>query len=189
MKQKKKKFLKEFLKERKEVGAVAPSSKYLCRKICNPIDFENTSVIVELGPGTGVVTRELISNMKEGTKLFIFETNESFYHTLKEELKAHENIHLFNTSAENIVREIENYDIQPEGVDAVVSSLPLAVIPKEIVHAIIENSKFALKKGGKYIQFQYSLNALKLLKSEFTEVKINFTPMNVPPAFVYTCVK
>lgn len=191
MKQKKKKkiFLKEFLKERKEVGSVTPSSKYLCRKICKPINFEVSDVIVELGPGTGVVTREIVRRMKPGTTLLIFETNEEFYETLKDEFADKENIYLFNTSAENILTELNNLGYNEKSVSAVVSSLPLTVIPKEIVNAIVSNSIKSLKSEGLYIQFQYSLNALKLLKKKFSEVKINFTPMNVPPAFVYTCKK
>lgn len=191
MKQKKKKrtFLKEFLKERKEVGSVTPSSKFLCRKICKPINFDHADVIVELGPGTGVVTREIISNMKSTTQLLVFETNEEFYDTLNEEFADNENIHLFNTSAENVLIELKNLGFKENSVSAVVSSLPLTVIPNEIVNAIVSNSIKSLEDNGLFIQFQYSLNALKLLKKKFSEVKVNFTPMNVPPAFVYTCNK
>ena len=42
-------------------------------------------------------------------------------------------------------------------------------------------------KDGVYVQFQYSLNAHKLLKKKFNKVTLDFTPINMPPAFVYRC--
>lgn len=63
------------------------------------------------------------------------------------------------------------------------------MIPDDVVHRILTNSDNALAENGKYIQFQYSLNAKKKLQSYFSEVKINFTPLNIPPAFVYICSK
>ena len=50
-------FLGEFIKERKTVGAIAPSSKFLMKKMIAPIDFQKADVIVELGPGNGVFTK------------------------------------------------------------------------------------------------------------------------------------
>lgn len=183
------KFIKEFMKERKQVGAVAPSSKHLCKRMCKYIDFEKVKVIVELGPGTGVVTRELISRMNKDTLLFVLETNETFYLELKEEFKNLPNVQLYNQSAENIIGVLKENNLTEASVDTVVSSLPLTVIPKNIVDKIVINSKKSLKENGQYIQFQYSLNAKKLLKKTFKNVKINFVPINVPPAFVYVCNK
>ena len=183
------KFIKEFMKEKKQVGAVAPSSKQLCNKMCKPIDFVKAEVIVELGPGTGVVTRELVSRMNPDTRLLVLETNKTFYESLKEEFKDNKNIHLYNRSAEDIIDVLKENELNEESVDAVVSSLPLTVIPNEIVNKIVINSKKSLKVKGQYIQFQYSLNAKKLLKRVFKEVKISFTPINMPPAFIYTCKK
>jgi phospholipid N-methyltransferase len=40
-----------------------------------------------------------------------------------------------------------------------------------------------------YVQFQYSLNAKKAIKTLFRSVDITFTAANFPPAFVYTCRK
>ena len=54
-------FFNEFLKERKTVGAVAPSSKFLMKRMFAPIDFDKADVIVELGPGNGVFTKGLLA--------------------------------------------------------------------------------------------------------------------------------
>ena len=57
---KKRSFITQFLKESKMVGSVRPSSRFLMEKMLQNIDFENSKIIVELGPGTGVFTYEIL---------------------------------------------------------------------------------------------------------------------------------
>lgn len=181
-----KKFLKTFFQDRKHVGAVAPSSRFLVNKMCSQIDFKNAKVILELGPGTGVFTRELLDRMTKDCKLFVFELNNEFYNMLKSEFDD-PRIVLLNRSADEINLVLEEYNIKK--VDAVLSSLPLAVLPDRIKKKIVISSWFALNEGGKYLQYQYSLNAKKLLQMKFGRLKIHFVPVNVPPAFVYVGTK
>ena len=65
-------FLGEFIKGRKTVGAVAPSSKFLMKKMIAPIDFQKADVIVELGPGNGVFTKAILERMKQTIKVVFF---------------------------------------------------------------------------------------------------------------------
>lgn len=179
-------FLKEFFKERKQTGAVAPSSKYLMRHMLKPIDFSKAKVIVELGPGNGVFTKGLLDKMAPDALLFSFELNSSFYEFIKNTI-SDKRLILVNDSAEKMEDYLKQYHFT--STDYIVSSLPLAVIPEEIKNSIIEISQKILSEEGNYIQFQYSLNAKKLLEKNFKKVKVNFTAINIPPAFIYTCSK
>lgn len=181
-----KKFIKTFFQDRKQVGAVAPSWRFLVNKMCNQINFDEAKVIVEFGPGTGVFTLELLKRMHPETKLIVLELNEEFYQLLQEKIDDSRMI-LRNESAEKIGDLLKEYGF--EKADAILSSLPLAVIPNEIRDAILDNSYKYLKPGGHYIQYQYSLNAKKLIQKTFDDVRIGFVPVNVPPAFVYTASK
>lgn len=180
----KKNFFKTYLKEKKVVGAVAPSSKFLRKKMLANIDFSKDLVIVEFGPGTGVFTKEIIKQMTPKSVLYVFELNEVFYDSLVEVIDD-PRVKIFHDSAEK-VEYFLNHD-NYHHADIVMSSLPLAVIPEQVKIEILTASKKVLGTHGQYIQFQYSLNAKKLLKSYFTEMNISFTPVNIPPAFVYTC--
>ena len=60
------------------------------------LKFDNDIVIIELGSGTGVITKEIINRMSKNSKLICFETNISFYNDLKEKFK--DNICLINDS-------------------------------------------------------------------------------------------
>jgi phospholipid N-methyltransferase len=61
------------------------------------------------------------------------------------------------------------------------------MIPNGIVKNILHHVKKVLQPAGMFLQYQYSLNAYKKLKSTFKNVEVNFTPMNIPPAFVFIC--
>lgn len=123
--------------------------------------------------------------MRPDAKLLAFEINPTFIEELKQ---INDNrLILINDSAEKI-----EYYLNENGytsADYIVSSLPFAMIPDTVVHSILTNADNALSENGKYIQFQYSLNAKKKLEGYFSEVSINFTLLNLPPAFIYVCKK
>lgn len=179
-------FLKQFWQEKKMVGAMSPSSRYLAHKMLKNIDFKKAKVLVELGPGTGVFTKKILAAMNPDAKLLVFELNDNFYNNLKEEI-SDERMTLIHDSAEFIQKYLKESELLY--TDYVISSLPLANFPNKVKSNILNASYDSLKNQGKYIQFQYSLNARKFLEERFESVHIAFTPLNFPPAFVYTCIK
>lgn len=182
----KKNFRKQFWKDKKMVGAMVPSSKYLASKMLENVDFTKVKTIVELGPGTGVFTDEIIEHLTPDAQLFVFELNDNFFNALEERIKD-ERVHIIHDSAEHINVHLAKHDL--ENVDVVISSLPLAVFSPDLRQSVLDASYDILKDSGKYIQFQYSLQARKMLKARYPKVNISFTPLNFPPAFVYTCKK
>jgi phosphatidylethanolamine/phosphatidyl-N-methylethanolamine N-methyltransferase len=181
---KKLKFFKEFWKERRVVGAISPSSIFLAKKMISSIDFKSARILVEFGPGTGIFTKEILKNMVPDAKLLVFETQKSFCDQIEQEIKDDRMI-LINDSAEKIGEHLQKHGF--ELADHIISSLPFTVIPTQIKTAILTQSVKYLAIKGTFLQFQYSLNAHKLLKSRFKSVKLDFTPMNIPPAFIYRC--
>ena len=184
---KKRDFIQQFFKEKKTVGAISPSSKFLAKKMMENINFDDSKVIVELGAGTGVFTRKLLRNLPNDGKLFVFELHKPFYKKLANEFKNDERIVLINDNAEKIRVYLQEYNY--DYADVILSSLPLANFKKELVLEILKNSYLSLKNDGLYVQFQYSLKSKKRLFEIFDEVDLTFTPRNIPPAFVYTCKK
>ena len=183
---KKRSFINQFMKDKKMVGSIRPSSKYLMNKMLENIDFNTARVIVELGPGTGVFTYEILKRMSQDSVLLIFELNQGFMRTLRKNIKDKRAIFIYD-SAEKIQEYIQKHELGQ--ADAIISSLPLYNFPQELRDTIVNNSFEALKDTGKYIQFQYTKQAKKMLQAKFSTVSISFTPLNFPPAFVYTCDK
>ncbi len=64
--------INELIKDRK-VGAIASTSNQLTKRMLNKIDFEKATVLVEYGPGKGIITKQLLNLMRKDTTLFVFE--------------------------------------------------------------------------------------------------------------------
>lgn len=154
--------------------------------MCDRIDFSTAKVIVELGPGTGVFTHELLKRASKDTRIFVFELNETFYKLLTEKIDD-PRVVLYNKSADEIDIIFKEHGVQ--NVDAVLSSLPLAVIPDHTKKRILLKVYESLRCGGIYVQYQYSLASKKLIKMCFPKMKISFTSINLPPAFIYVGTK
>ncbi len=180
------KFLKTFFKERKQVGAVAPSSRFLVKKMCSKVNFNNADVLIELGPGTGAFTNEILKRAKSDAKIFIFELNEDFYKVLSKKFND-DRIILVNESAEKIKSVLLEHGV--EEADAVISSLPLTIIPEPVKTNIVKAAHHILKPNGTYVQYQYSLSAKKLLESFYGKLNLKFSLINIPPAFIYVGTK
>lgn len=179
-------FLKQFFKEKKMVGSMIPSSRFLASKMLNHLPIHEAKVVVELGPGTGVFTKKIIQKLGEHTQFIVIELNPEFYNALKNTFN-HPNVHLKHDSADKIGQFIQELGF--EKADLIISSLPLANFPNELRNRLLLTSEKFLSEEGKFVQFQYSLQSKKALKKVFKTVKLDFTIFNFPPAFVYTCTK
>lgn len=173
------------IKSFKTSGTITPSSKVLIKALLAPIDFTAARCIIELGPGTGCVTRSILERMHPDCVLICFEVNSDFIGQL--EALQDSRLRVVNACASSIRTILDDLDI--EEVDHIVSSLPLALIDDEVVKRILESVRANLREGGRYLQYQYSLSNYAELKPIFKNVKLDFTFRNMPPAFVYECTK
>ena len=80
-------------------------------------------------------------------------------------------------------------ELNKEKADVIVSSLPLAILPKTLRKRIVIEANKLLNENGEFIQFQYTLQSLKLFKKVFKTVTVRHCLFNMPPAFVYSCKK
>lgn len=179
------KFLVEYFKSPRTVGAVAPSSDRLAKKMVSDINFETASCIVEYGPGTGVFTDRLVEGKKEDTILLLIEYNKEFCKQLEERYRGYDNIILINDSAENVDKYLKLYNINR--VDYVVSGLPFASLQKNVSNKILRKTRDILRKDGVFITFQYTLLKKEFIAGYFRKIDLERVVRNVPPAYVLKC--
>jgi len=179
------KFLVEYIKSPRTIGAVVPSSDRLARKMVSSIEFDTAKCIVEYGPGTGVFTDKLVERKNEDTILVLIEYNKEFCKQLEEKYKEDDNIILINASAENIDKYLKEYNINK--VDYIVSGLPFASLPQNVSNKILENTIKILEKDGMFITFQYTLLRKKFITKYFKKIDLEKVVCNVPPAYVLKC--
>lgn len=178
-------FLTQFIKQPKHTGAIAPSSKILAKKMVEAIDFEKAKYIVELGPGTGVFTKEIMRRKKSETKCILIEINEVFCKQLQEQFKDDTNVFVIHGSAENIQKYMEELHI--DEIDYILSGLPFTSLPKNVSSRILRNVQEALRENGEFITFQYSLAKKPFIQTFFSEIALKKVWLNVPPAYVFSC--
>ncbi len=179
-------FLREGIRNIRSTGSVTPSSRFLCRSVVENIDPDKASVVVELGPGDGVITRYLLDRLKPDCKLVIFEINEVFIDHINAQFDDPRLI-IIHDSAENMGVHFEQHQIKQ--VDYIVSGIPFVMLPDTLVESIVKTCRDWLKPGGFFIQFHYSPLLIGLYKRVFGNIDVSIVPLNFPPALVIKCQK
>ena len=174
-------FLKGFLKNWRAVGSPLPSSRHVAKRICEFIDFERADVVVEIGAGTGVITREILNSLREDARLIVFEVNEDFCDQLRATGDSRLTVH--NISALDMRRVME------EKAEYLVSGIPIATLSRPEFSRLCSEVQEVLDPSGVFIQLQLSLISYGRLRRFFRDVSIGFTLRNTPPAFLYFCRK
>lgn len=176
-------FVKRFVSKPTQVGSIIPSSKYLCRHMMRQIPWDKTQTIVELGPGTGVFTKEILRRKARKTRFFVVERDPTFQNMLRNRFPGL----MIRNEAVQLPLYMKELGIHQ--VDAIVSGLPFAVLPDEKREQILDRIVDSLVDDGIFVTFQYSLQLKDELEKRFERVEITFTMLNLPPAFIYTCYK
>jgi phospholipid N-methyltransferase len=176
-------FLYKFIQSPTKIGSVTPSSPFLVKKMFENVPWDTLDTIVELGAGTGVFTNYINQHKKVSTKAIIIEKDADMLMALK---SCYPSLY-FGSDAEKLDALLEKLNITQ--VDCIISGLPFANFSPKLRREIMNDVTGCLKPGGLFIAFQYSLQMKSMLKQNFNKVEVSIEPLNIPPAFVYTCVK
>lgn len=176
-------FLYNFLQAPGQVGSVTPSSNALAKQMMEPIDWEQASTIVELGAGTGIFTKWIEEKKRQDATLIAFEKEDSMRNRLAGRFPGV----IFQEDAVALTQVLAEAGLGH--ADCMISGLPFANFPQPLRDRIMEEVYMALKPGGVFVAFQYSLQMKKQLESVFEQVSVKLVPFNLPPAFVYICRK
>ncbi len=184
---------KRFLRNPTRIGAITPSGPALCRMLVDHLDLAHARAVAELGPGTGVVTREIVRNCGELTTFFAVELDPVIYAAFQKMLP---DVQIFNADAACLDDLCRRAGV--DALDSVISGLPWAAFPEAVQSAILSAVLRSLAPGGKFVTFAY-LQGLplpagrrfrQLLDSKFSQVSLSPVVWNnLPPAVVYRCCK
>jgi len=176
-------FLKRFFTNFHELGAVTPSSGAVARAMADQANLGNARIVVELGPGTGVVTRELLRRLPADGRLYAFEIDPAFVDHLRATIDDPRLV-VVAESAERLDAVLAARGAVP--VDAVFSEVPFANMPEPLRCSILAACRSVLRDGGSIVVLQYlPFLARRLLRALFPHVRIAaYVPANVPPAFI-----
>ena len=179
-------FLRGFLKNPVMVGSIIPSSKVLIEKMLDPVDWANTKVFVEYGPGVGTFTRPVLERLAPDATLVTIDTNADFTRYLKEAIDDPRLVAVTGSAAD--VEKI----LADRGLgwaDYVLSGLPFSTLPPGIGEDIAEATSNVIRPGGAFLVYQFSPKVLDFIKPHFDRIKRGFEWVNVPPATLFWAYK
>lgn len=172
-------FLRNFIKNPIKNASIFPSSWCLTRTMLYDIDFSKIDVIIELGAGEWVYTRELAKRKKPETKLIVIEIAKE-YISLLEKIKA-PNITIENVSAHLLSHVIKKHNLTK--VDLIISGLPFLQEDKKKI--LFDTICSLCNQGTIFRNFTYMPFVFKKVYKDYPLVKKWFTFWNIPPAWVY----
>ncbi len=171
-------FLRELMRSPARISALAPSSVALAREMARGLSLE-TGPVLELGSGTGKITRAILDAGVPPENLTLCEMQDAF----RDHLAGH-------FPGLPMLRDATNLAELPAGqFGAVVSGLPLLSMPLAIQAKIVSGAFRALREDGVYIQFTYglkpSIHAAVVAEMGLLWSKSGRIWPNLPPATVY----
>lgn len=177
-------FLKYFFKSTKHTGAIVPSSPFLARKVVDKSKIDKAKTIVELGPGTGAITKEILERMPEDCNLWTFEINEDFISHLK---KKYPKAHHIHADISTLKKTLEENHIGH--VDAIISGIPFTSLKNSECDEMLGEIDSVMSKDSLFVLFAYSSIKFKTFLSWFHKTDLSYVPINLPPAHVLTLRK
>lgn len=181
-------FLKRWLRRPFAIGAVVPSGRLLAEAMAAAtLDSLGGRVghVVELGAGTGEVTKALLAQGLPPARLALVERDAELSQFLRRHFAGPL---IIEGDAARLPRLLPEHGIGP--VAAVVSSLPLLSLPPSVVRDIVGGIFELLPRDGALVQFTYGpkppvpaalRERLRLEGTHGTRIW-----RNVPPAMVWT---
>ncbi|MBS0272089.1 MAG: methyltransferase domain-containing protein [Proteobacteria bacterium] len=178
-------FLLRALRNPRQLGAVAPSSRHLCALLARHAAIDESSPIVELGGGSGSVTRGLIKANIDPARIYVVELDQQLAIYLK---KAFPQVNVIHGNAAELDKILPPEIIGK--VHRVVSGLPMINIPETIRQQILQSCFKIMAPGGAYLQYTYSpRSSIDAEASQLKKQRIGTIFLNLPPATVWQYTK
>jgi phospholipid N-methyltransferase len=175
-------FLRGFLKNPVMVGSIIPSSRILIEKMLSKVDWENTKVFVEYGPGVGTFTRPILDQLGPDAMLVTIDTNADVTRFLRESIDDERLVPVTGSAAD--VEKILADRGLPKA-DYVLSGLPFSTLPPGVGEAIAGATSQVVRPGGAFLVYQFSPKVLDFIKPHFDKIDRGFEWINVPPATLF----
>ena len=175
-------FFKGFVKHPVMVGSIIPSSSRTIRKMLAPVDWENTKLFVEYGPGVGTFCQPVLDRMKPDARLIVIDLNPDFIDYLTKTIRDSRFIAVHGSAAD--VNEIIA-EFGFEHADYVLSGLPFSTLPNNLGPVIAEETARAIRPGGAFLVYQFRARARDFMAPHFARIDNGFELWNILPCYLF----
>jgi phosphatidylethanolamine/phosphatidyl-N-methylethanolamine N-methyltransferase len=184
-------FLSSAVRSPSVIGAVAPSGVALSDLLASVAPSTGRPVVVELGPGTGVVSTALRRRLPEGARHIAVEIDTGMVEHLQ---RTRPWLEVVQGDAMDLQKLLADAGV--DRVDAIISGLPWTLFPESAQRGILEQVTRVLGPDSTFTTFAYrhvtrlptQQRFRAMLESMFDEVRRTPTVWrNLPPALAYQC--
>jgi len=182
-------FIKEGFKNIREVGTICSTSRFAAKAMAPGIKADDEpKVVVELGVGTGSITKEILKHLRPEDCYIGIEANDKFLEVCKDGFCENRNIsvNFEHGLAQNIKEILKKYKIKE--VDEIICTIPFRILPKRDTKEILQNVRKSLKKNGyfTFIRYLWAPENKEIFKelSDFAVADKEIIMRNIPPAEV-----
>jgi len=173
-------FLRALIARPKNIGAVVPSSRALGRAIARQLDPARSGPLLELGPGTGVITAAILEHGIAPDRLTVIEYDPEFAAAIAERFHG---VHVIQGDAFDLGGTLGAR--HNESFAGIVSGIPLLNFPMSRRQAYVETLAKRLLPGAPLIQFSYGMHAPVVPPAGHSVVCAALVWANFPPARVW----
>lgn len=183
-------FLRSFLKNPLAVGAISPSSPELALKMIEGLKPDENNIIVEIGCGTGAITKFIQDLVKNEHSYLGIELEKTFVEDLQRSFPNLDFICGDACQTEEILA------CQNLGkVSYIISGVPFVVLPPKVYEGILDEVDKLMEKGCLFRTFQYAHGynlppakkfRLRMEKKYGNVERSELILKNIPPAYTLT---
>jgi len=178
-------FLQEFIKHPLQIGSVIPSSRFLEQRIVRAANIASAKVIIELGPGTGGVTRAMLQAMPRDATLLSIEINPTL-HSIVNTIDDQRLIAHLGSACE-LEQILGRYGL--ETPDAIVSGIPFSTMSHGTGSQIVAAVSAALPANGRFVAYQMKRQVATLCDPVLGAGQTFLELLNIPPMRIFRWVK
>jgi phospholipid N-methyltransferase len=150
-------FLREVVRDFRTTGAIAPSGRHVAARLAAPLARAGSRApvrVLEVGAGTGPVTRELAALLRPADRLDVVEVNPRFVAVLEHDLRTDRALAAAGDRITVVPGSITEVDLAGR-YDVIVSCLPFTNFHPGEVRAILDRYLAVLVPGGHLTYFGY----------------------------------
>jgi phosphatidylethanolamine/phosphatidyl-N-methylethanolamine N-methyltransferase len=179
-------FLGKFLSQGTAIASIAPSSRWLSRTTVRNIDWDRARTLVELGAGTGPITRVIAAKARADCRVVVVERDRDFARLLRQRFGDRPHFDVVEGDVRDLGPLLGDRGISQ--VDHVISGLPVPSFPADLQQAFFRDVRRILRAEGTYNQItEIPWIFLRFYRRFFEQVDFVFEPRNLPPAGAYFC--
>ena len=182
--------LQAFLKDPKGVAALTPTSRASIDRIISRAPVPRAGLVVEFGPGSGVLTRALLDRMRPEAHLVAIEANADLAARLTEQ-DGDPRLAVVHDSAERVCQILSEMGLGP--ADCVFSGIPFFWLDSEAALVIVASTHEAVAADGTFVPYQTIYQPRGRLRIHlercFRTVRSELDFRNLPPHRICEAVK